>query len=102
MSTAFLLRSYRWVFVFLIVAGSLEAFGSHEHAANTLAATEIAGALLLVWRKTQIVGAGLLLAVFAFAQILSATNGQWPIHFAQYAAATILIVLVDRSQSAGT
>jgi uncharacterized membrane protein (UPF0136 family) len=92
-----MLRAYRYVFAALIVTGSVEAFGTHEHAAAILAVMEVAGALLLMWRKTQIVGAGLLLAVFAFAQALSAASGQWPVHFAQYAAATLLIVLLDRA-----
>jgi len=64
-----------------------------------LAAVEIAGALLLLWRRTQWLGAPLLLVVFAGAQALEAAAGSYPTRFLQYAASTVLIVLLDRSLS---
>jgi len=81
MSAARILAAYRAIFVAL------------------LAAVEIAGALMLMWRRTQWVGAAALLLVFAGAQVLSAIEGEYPTRFLQYAASTLLIVLLDRTPS---
>ena len=62
-----------------------------------LAAAEILGALLLLWRRTQWVGLTLLLLVFAGAQLLAALEHSWPTRFLQYAASALLIVLLDRA-----
>jgi hypothetical protein len=45
-------------------------------------------------------GAGLLLLVFAAAQVLSAAMGEWSTRFLLYAASTLVIVLLDSRVSA--
>ncbi len=52
---------------------------------------------MLMWRRTQWVGASVLLAVFAGAQVLSAVEGEYPTRFVQYAASALLIVLLERT-----
>jgi hypothetical protein len=99
MSAARMLAVYRAIFVTLIVVASLQALlAGHEgaHHIVPLAAAEIAGAVALLWRRTQLPGACLLLAVFALAQVLSALDGRWPTQFLQYAASTVLIVAMAR------
>jgi hypothetical protein len=99
MSTARMLAIYRAIFVTLIVVASIQAvLAGHEGGRNIvpLAAAEIAGAAALLWRRTQLPGACLLLAVFALAQVLSALDGRWPTQFVQYAASTVFIVAMGR------
>jgi len=48
----------------------------------------------------QWLGAGLLLVVFAGAQLISAMHGEWPIRFLLYAASALLIVTMDRALAA--
>jgi len=69
------------------------------HQVALLAAVEIAGALMLMWRRTQWVSAAVLLLVFAGAQVLAAIDGEYPTRFLQYAASALLIVLLDRTLS---
>jgi len=99
-SAARLLGLYRFIFSALIALASLEtllaAAGGHGLLA-LLAGTEIAGALLICLRRTQWLGAALLLAVFGCAQILSALHGEWPTRFLLYAASALLIVMMDRT-----
>jgi Cu/Ag efflux pump CusA len=100
LSAAHVLAIYRATFVALILIASVQAlFAGHEggHNIAPLAATEIAAAAALLWRRTQVPGACLLLAVFALAQVLSALDGRGPTHFLQYAASTVLIVVMDRA-----
>ena len=100
MSAVQILAAYRVTFSALLLVASLEALAAgHAHAPHVLivVAAEIGGALLLCWRRTQRLGAGLLLVVFTCAQLLSALEGSWPIHFLQYAASTLLIVSLDRA-----
>ena len=52
------------------------------------------GAATLACPRTKLYGAGLLLPVFAAARVLSAAMGEWTTHFLQYAASTLLIVLL--------
>jgi hypothetical protein len=97
------LTTYRLTFVALIMVASAQtimqsAEGAHRHHALGLAIAEIAGAAALAWPRTQLYGAGLLLLVFAVAQALSAAMGEWTTHFLQYAASTLLIVLLDVRQ----
>jgi len=95
-----ILRVYRACFVAVITLASVQAmFSGHEggHSIVALAAAEIAGALALLWPRTQIAGACVLLAVFALAQVLSARAGHWPTQFLQYAASTVLIVVMGRA-----
>jgi hypothetical protein len=96
------LAAYRLIFSALIVVASLQtllAAGS-DHAVVFLAVTEIAGALILGWRRTQWLGAALLLVVFASAQLMSAMHGEWPTRFTLYAASVLLIVTMDRALAA--
>jgi hypothetical protein len=95
-----ILTVYRWVFVALIVAASVAAiFASDTHAGHALllATAEIAGALMLGIRRTQILGAALLMLVLVAAQVLSALQGAWSTHLLQYAASTMFIVLLERA-----
>jgi hypothetical protein len=91
-----LLQAYRFVFACLILIASIETMVK-EHGAVFLAAIEIAGVLLFAWRRTQIAGAVVLVAVFTLAEALTIAHGQWPVHLLQYTAAAVFIVLLDRS-----
>jgi hypothetical protein len=94
-----LLGLYRLIFSALIAIASLQTLlaAGEEHGLALLAGSEIAGVLLLCWRRTQWLGAALLLAVFGWAQILSALQGEWPTRFLLYAASALLIVMMDRT-----
>jgi len=99
-SAARILAAYRLVFVSVLSGAAVQALflgqeGGHDIV--WLAAAEIAGALALLWRPTQLAGAAVLLCVFAAAQVLSALAGRWPTQFLQYAASTLLIVAMSRS-----
>src|ERR1700753_780698 len=95
MRAAQTLAVYRWVFVILILVASLRVLAA-VHAvtghAFLLSLAETAGALLLTWRKTQLLGASLLVAVFAVAEVLSALEGVWAVSYLLYAAAAVFIV----------
>jgi len=96
-----ILAVYRMIFCALIAVASIQALaGRQPHHAVALAVVEIAGALLLSWRRTQWVGAAALLLVFTAAQVVSAVEGDYPTRFLQYAASALLIVLLDRRPSA--
>ena len=71
-----------------------------DRTVELLAGTKIAAALILCWRRTQWLGAGLLLLVFACAQVLHAMQGEWPTRFLLYAASALLIVTMDRALAA--
>jgi hypothetical protein len=102
MSPTQLLRAYRLFFVAAIVAASVQALFAEraEHAVTLVASAEILGALGLAWRRTQWLGAYVLLGVFASAQVISALHGEWPIRFVLYAASALLIVTMDRALGA--
>jgi hypothetical protein len=93
------LAVYRLIFSALITLASAQTLlaARGDPSLVLLAGTEIAGALMLGWRRTQWPGAGLLLVVFAGAQLLSAMQGEWPTRFLLYAASAILIVTLDRT-----
>ena len=94
------LALYRVSFCGLIIAASAGTLASdHSGHAQLLAAPEIIGAVLLLWRRLEIAGAGILLIVFASAQTLLAFKGQWSTIFLQYAASVIFIVQISRSRS---
>ena len=100
MSSERVLTFYRLTFVALIIVSSVQtimraAESGHGNHALVLAMAEIAGAALLASSRTQLYGASLLLLVFAVAQFLSAAMGEWTTRFLQYAASTLLIVLLD-------
>ena len=97
MSAPQLLALYRFTFSALIAIASLQTLlaARGEHGVALLAAVEIAGALSLCSRRTQWLGAALLLGVFACAQIISALQGEWPTRFLLYAASAGLIVMMD-------
>ena len=100
MSAARILAAYRAIFGTLIAVASIQTLvAAPAHHVALLAAVEIAGALMLMWRRTQWVGASVLLAVFACAQVLSAVEGEYSMRFLQYAASALLIVLLDRTLS---
>ncbi len=100
MSAARILAAYRAIFSTLIVVASLQTLiAGCSHHIVLLAAAEIAGALLLMWRRAQWVGAALLLAVFTCAQVISAVEGDYPTRFLQFAASTVLVVMMDRALS---
>jgi hypothetical protein len=96
MSAARILAAYRAIFSTLIVVASIQTLvAAQAHHVVLLAAVEIAGALLLMWRRTQWVGAAALLAVFASAQVISAIEGDYPTRFLQFAASAVLVVMMD-------
>ncbi len=100
MSAARILGLYRVVFVALLSVASLQTImvgREGGHIVAPLAASEIAAALALLWRPTRLLGACVLLGVFAVAQVLAALQGEWPTRFLQYAASTLLIVTLDRA-----
>ena len=111
MTAAQILGLYRLTFSALTVAASIQTLlGAHPghgvpvlpgtdigHGVPLLAGAEIAGAVMLCWRRTQWLGAGLLLIVFGCAQVLSAMQGEWPTRFLLYAASALLIVTMDRA-----
>jgi hypothetical protein len=99
-SAARILAAYRAMFSTLIVVASAQTLiAERSQHIVPLATAEIAGALLLMWRRAQWVGAALLLAVFACAQVISAIEGDYPTRFLQFAASTVLIVMMDRALS---
>ncbi len=96
MSAARILAAYRAIFSTLIVVASVQTLiAERSHHIVLLAAAETAGALLLMWRRAQWVGAALLLAVFACAQVISAVEGDYPTRFLQFAASAVLVVMMD-------
>jgi hypothetical protein len=99
MSALRALALYRVVFSALLIVASVQTMmATHaEHGLLLLAGSEIAGALLLCWRRTQWIGAGVLLIVFACAQWLTALQGEWPTRFLQFATSALLIVVMDRA-----
>jgi len=104
-SAARVLAGYRLIFGALIIVASAQTLLAAQpdgHAVMLLAGVEIAGALILMWRRAQWLGACLLLCVFAVAQVMSAMAGEWPTRFLQYAVSTLLIVTLDRALLAGT
>ena len=97
MSAPQLLGLYRFTFSVLIAIASVQTLfaARGDHGMALLAAAEIAGALGLCWRRTQWLGAALLLGVFACAQIFSAVQGEWPTRFMLYAVSAVFIVMLD-------
>jgi hypothetical protein len=96
MTPAGILSAYRCVFSVLIVAASVQTLLAEPlHHALLIASVEIAGAVLLLWRRAQWIGATLLLLVFASAQVMAAAAGNYPTRFLQYAFSTLLIVMLD-------
>jgi len=94
-----ILAVYRLIFSALITVASVQTLlaAQGDYALTLLASAEIAGALMLGWRRTQWPGAALLLIVFAGAQLMSAMQGEWPTRFLLYAASVLLIVTLDRT-----
>jgi hypothetical protein len=98
MSAPQILAAYRLMFSALIVVASVQTLlEAPAHHLMLLAVAEIAGAALLLWRQAQWLGASLLLVVFAGAQLMAAAEGDYPTRFVQFAASTLLIVLLDRA-----
>ena len=99
MSAARALGVYRLIFSALISVASLQTLlaAQGDRAVMLLAGIEIGGALILCWRRTQWLGAGILLVVFAGAQLMSIVHGEWPTRFLLYGASALLIVTMDRA-----
>ena len=95
MTATRLVQAYRFVFAGLILVASIETM-VNEHDAALLAAIEMAGVLLFAWRRTEIAGAAVLVAVFTLAEAMTIAHGQWPVHLLQYTAAAVFIVLFER------
>jgi hypothetical protein len=93
-----ILSRYRYLYCTLIVIASLQTLLAPQHAAGhaaVLAVAEIAGALLLIWRQTQWLGAWTLAVVFSYATV-AALASAWTVRFVLYAASAFLIVALDR------
>jgi hypothetical protein len=99
-----ILAGYRYLFCALLLIASAQALLSagQEHAhAPLLGLVEALGAGLLVVRRSQWLGAWLLLVVFSCAQIAAARASEWPVRFVLYAACAFLIVLLDGALRSG-
>ncbi len=92
------LAGYRYLFCVLLIIASAQALltagPEHAHVA-LLGLVEAIGAVLLMVRRTQWLGAWTLLAVFSCAQTAAARASEWPVRFVLYAACAFLIVLLD-------
>jgi hypothetical protein len=99
MNAARLVSAYRLFYCLLLIIASLQTLAAEHEVAHevALASAEIAGALLLGWRRTQRLGLTILLLVFAGAQLLAAMVATWPTRFLQYAGSALLIVVLDRA-----
>jgi len=105
MSDAWKLRVLRWTYVAFIVQASADTalaglHGSHEgaHAPQllALAVPEIAAALAFLIEPIERYAAGILVAVYAAAAVLSVVSGDWPLRFFYYAATALFIVTASR------
>ena len=86
---------FRFLYVACIVGLSIQTLTGARGIADHhfwLAAVEIVAALLLLARRTQIVGMVLLLAVYAVATIITLHVGHLPLYLVIYAGAAIAIV----------
>ncbi len=101
MSARALLGLYRGTFCLLLVVACVQTLVTQQAVPHVLAlaSAEILGALLLLGRRTQLIGLALLLLSFVGAQVLAALQGAWPTRFAQFAASALLIVLLDRASA---
>ncbi len=62
-----------------------------------LGSAEVAGAVLFLWRRTQLGAAILLLIVYAIATVLTLLDGGNPLRFLYFAATALFIVHADRA-----
>lgn len=99
MSVATLLSWYRITFVVLLLVASVLTMVDHDHHGALLTAMEIVGALAFMWRRSQYIGAAILLGVFAFAAFLAIGQGWWATHLVQYAASVLFITAIDHKLS---
>ena len=109
MSSSRALLAFRLTFVSFIVFASARtifeagAIASSAHLASThliaLASTETAAAVALLWRRTERVGAVLLVVVFVVGAILDTRAGDIPVRYVYYAATTLFIVFLSRGQN---
>ena len=94
------LTLYRGIFVAYISYSSAMTAIQEGTAASPilwLAATEIIAALCFLWRRTQIIGLALLLAIFALAFVLETIGRDFPVRFIYFAATAWFIVYIDRT-----
>jgi|SRR5579871_1656972 len=110
MSTSRALLVFRTVFVAFIVFASarallvVDAFANSAHIARphliALACVEILAAIALLWERTELAAAGVLLLVFGTAAVLDATAGDIPIRYAYYSATALFVVFLRRRLAA--
>ncbi len=103
MSAITWLELYRWLFIGLLCFSSTQTIvaahnldghaGIHQIA---LGSVEIVGAILFLFRRTQVMGAGILILIFAVATILAAMMEELTGRFLFYAGTVAYILLTDR------
>ena len=94
------LQSYRVIFVAVIIALAIETMTHAKRLSDHhfwLAAIEIIASVLLLIRRTQVVGLALLLAVISFAAIHDVVSGGLPFGLVLFGASAATIVLLDRA-----
>ncbi|HEX4736453.1 MAG TPA: hypothetical protein VH331_02720 [Allosphingosinicella sp.] len=109
------LFGFRLVYVLFIAVASAqtalagwrgESEGGHAPVhLIVLGSVEIVGAILFLWRKTQLAGTVILLVVYALATLLTLAEGGNPLRFLYFAATALFILHVDHSlrrQAGGT
>jgi hypothetical protein len=95
-----ILGVYRAIFVAVIIALSVQTALHAKRLTDHhfwLAAIEIIASLLLLVRRSQRVGLGLLLAVFAVVTIHDIATGGLPFALLLFGASAVTIVLLDRA-----
>jgi hypothetical protein len=95
-----ILGAYRAIFVAVIIALSVQTAMHAKRLTDHhfwLAAIEVIAALLLLPRRTQQLGLGLLLAVISVVAIHDLATGELPFSLILFAASATTIVLLDRA-----
>jgi hypothetical protein len=92
---------YAGIFSAYIIWSSFLTLQSHGHEAGIrlLALVEIAAAVFFGFRRTRLLGLGILLAVFAVATVADFAHGGVPFRFLFYAASALLVVWLVRPRS---
>jgi hypothetical protein len=92
---------YAAIFSAYIIWSSFLSLQSHGRRTGVglLALIEIAAALFFVFRRTRLLGLGILLAVFAVATVADFAHGGVPVRFLFYAASALLVVWLVRPRS---
>jgi hypothetical protein len=91
------LTLYRLSFVAIIVASSALAASQATNALHqSIAAVEIAAALLVLYRPTRLVAAMLLAGVLTLAWLLHVREGIYPLHLLLYAITAVFLAVAER------